>query len=446
MSMWFAGRMAPVIAPPDEDEPFGEDDEEASGDEGEEPAQGSSEVTPRHTRIRVDVRDEAGEPIDPKDLVGFKGVVPSGSLGRIFDDDVMRSFTNPILKQMEALKLSESVTRSLSQASDVGVFGTDWLKFAGFTNTLFAPDLGASTARLISSAIDTTTWMKDFQGLASTAWMKEYQGLAGAGWLKDLPGLTGIGSFTDNLFTNAQLQALIPAFTMPNLGLPSFITDFDVEALLRSLKLQHVPSNWVDIDLDPDDAEESIRAVLADGIPLGWVPSERVVQLLLDATDAPARRRVITNNWRGILNDCDTVLGELPAPPALRYADKLRRAISALRDGHTDAAQALATNILDTLVGHFISPALGVPRSTLANPTWNHNLLADGWRLALSLLPLETVMRGSFDVDHTGTGFRRNATVHAVTERQYNRINSTIAIMLATSVLACAVRDTSAFD
>lgn len=443
--------MAAVIAPSDDDEPFDEGEEEASADEGDVPADDTSGETPQHTRIRFTIRGDDGEPLDPKDLTAFKGALPSGSLGRIFDDDFMRSVTSPFMQQIETLKLSDSLIRLLGQTSDPGAFGSDGLKVTGLTsNAFFSPEMNASTPQLISSAIDPSAWVKDYEGLVGAAWMEIIPPLIDTGWMKDLPGLTGVGSITGNLFTDAQMQAILPAIVMPDLGLhiglPSFITDFDVEPLLRSLKLQRVPSNWVDIDLDPDDAKESIRAVLADGIPLGWVPSERVVQLLLHAPDARARRRIITNNRRGILNDCDEVLGALPAPRAMRYADKLRRATAALRDGHTDAAQALATNILDTLVGHFIAPALGVPRSTLVNPTWNHKLLADGWRLALSLLPLETVMRGQFDVDHTGTGFRRNATVHAVTERQYNRINATIAIMLATSVLACAVRDTSAFD
>ncbi|QCR40106.1 hypothetical protein C1N74_06500 [Microbacterium sp. SGAir0570] len=443
--------MATVIAPSDDDEPFDEGEEEASADECAVPTDDTSGETPQHTRSRFTIRGDDGEPLDPKDLTAFKGALPSGSLGRIFDDDFMRSLISPFMQQISTLKRSDSVTRLLGQTSDSGVFGSAWLKVTGLTSDAsFVPEMNAATSQLISSAIDASTWVKDYQGLAGAAWMESIPALTDTGWMKDLPGLTGVGSFTGNLFTDAQSQAILPAIAMPDfglqIGLPSFITGFDVEPLLRSLRLQRVPSNWVDIDLDPDDAEESIRAVLADGIPLGWVPSERVVQLLLDAPDARARRRIISNNWRGILNDCDDVLGGLPAPRALRYADKLRRATAALRDAHTDAAQALATNILDTLVGHFIAPALGVPRSTLVNPTWNHKLLADGWRLALSLLPLETVMRGQFDVDHTGTGFRRNATVHAVTERQYNRINATIAIMLATSVLACAVRDTSAFD
>ena len=230
------------------------------------------------------------------------------------------------------------------------------------------------------------------------------------------------------------------------LRLPPFVLDFDSEPLIRALKLRRVPENWLDVDVDADDAQDAIHSVLDDGIPLGWVPSGRAVQLLLDASDARARRRVISNNYRGILADCERVCATLPAPRALFLADKIRRSIAALRGGHGEAAQALATNVLDTLVEQHSRGALGVGSGALTNPSYQVNLSRKGWRLALSLRPLATVMSGKYGLDHREPGFRRNATTHAVTRHQYNRINSVIAIMLATSVLACFVRDTSAFD
>ncbi|MDL5486550.1 hypothetical protein [Microbacterium wangruii] len=61
--------------------------------------------------------------------------------------------------------------------------------------------------------------MKDYEGLAGAAWMENIPPLIDTGWMKDLPGLTGVGSITGNLFTDAQMRAILPAIVMPNLGL-----------------------------------------------------------------------------------------------------------------------------------------------------------------------------------------------------------------------------------
>lgn len=140
--MWFAGRIAAVIAPSDDDEPFDEGDEEASADEGDVPADDTSGETPQHTRIRFTIRGDDGEPLDPKNLTAFKGALPSGSLGRIFDDDFMRSVTSPFMQQIETLKLSDSLIWLLGQTSDPGAFGSDGLKVTGLTsNAFFFPEI-----------------------------------------------------------------------------------------------------------------------------------------------------------------------------------------------------------------------------------------------------------------------------------------------------------------
>lgn len=228
------------------------------------------------------------------------------------------------------------------------------------------------------------------------------------------------------------LLELFNQLPFPDLGLSAF----------------HLPPNWHDIDADPDDIEEKVKTILEEAIPLGWVPSARVIELLLEAPDRSARRRVIINNYRGILTDCEDISSGLSAPGALGYADSIRRAIRAIRDGHADAAQALASNVLDTVVTHYTAKAttLAMPWKVLTNASSYKRQRKLGWRILLSLYPLSVIIGGTHTPFTPTSEYRRNATVHAVAREQYTRTNAVLAIMNATAVLACYVRDTEAFD
>lgn len=335
----------------------------------------------------------------------------------------MKSIADLAMPSWEGLTLPASTSRLLEQTAQSVIFPSGMFDTAG----LLPPGLSASTQRLLSSAISATSWMKDSPSIANFA-----------------PGIST--AWIDNLVQSKVFPAVDPQIFGSLLKLPSFVFNFDVEPLIRALKLRKVPPNWLDIQLDADDAEEAIHAVLDDGIPLGWVPGAEVVQLLLDAPDSAARRRIISNRWRGILNDCEEVAGSLPAPRSLFLADMIRTAARAFRDGHPEAGQALATNVLDTLVSQYNVSALKIDRSVILNPDRVKDLSKHGWRFALCLRPVNRAMTGRFDLTHRGSAFNRNATSHAVTRYQYNRINAVIAIMMATSLLACYVRDTAVFD
>lgn len=292
-------------------------------------------------------------------------------------------------------------------------------------------------------------------------------------------GITNIvrGSIlTDSL--TAQLAARIPTFKMPDVSrliensvsanltermsrvvdslASSVMKQFDSTILrsipswlpdLASLQL-HLPTNWRGVKVDVDEIEQDVFQILSEGIPLAWVPDRRVIGLLLDAPDARARRRVISNNHRGIVSACVNVAGSLPlGGRPLFLADTIVRSVRALQDGHVEAAQALATNVLDTLVTGYSRAALGRSKSGMLNPSYANKLSEDrSWRLQLALGATFAVMRGEHTVHERHNAFHRNATAHAVTSHQYSRINAVLAIMNATSVLTCFARDTDAFD
>ena len=130
-------------------------------------------------------------------------------------------------------------------------------------------------------------------------------------------GLAGLG-FPASLF--APMQSIVDAqltslkgFT----GLPaSLLGDLSwISELTKGLKLgrPHLPWNWRGVETEPDELEDEVRAILEEGIPLAWVPSARVIELLLAAPDASSRRRVISNNHKGILTSC-CLLYTSPSP------------------------------------------------------------------------------------------------------------------------------------
>ncbi|MCM3780653.1 hypothetical protein [Microbacterium hydrocarbonoxydans] len=263
-------------------------------------------------------------------------------------------------------------------------------------------------------------------------------------------GLVSMG-FPTSLFSpiqsiiNEQLTSLkgftgVPVGLLGELGWISELT--------KGLHLgrPHLPSNWRGVDAEPDELEVDVRAILEEGIPLAWVPSARVIELLLAAPDASSRRRVISNNHKGILTSCERLASRLPHKRALLYGDMIRKAIHALRDGHVEAAQALATNVLDTLLSHHSRDALDAPLGVVTNVASYKKFRKQSWRLTLAVHPATTIMSGRYTLDDRPDGYRRNATAHAITRHQYNRINAVLAIMNATSVLTCFVRDTPAFD
>lgn len=263
-------------------------------------------------------------------------------------------------------------------------------------------------------------------------------------------GLAGMG-FPTSLF--APMQSIVDAQLTSLKGFTglqaSLLGDLSwISELTKGLKLgrPHLPSNWRGVETEPDELEDEVRAILEEGIPLAWVPSARVIELLLAAPDASSRRRIISNNHKGIVTSCERLVSRLAQKRALLYGDMIRKAINALRDGHVEAAQSLATNVLDTLVTQHSKAALQAPLGVVTNVASYKKFRKRSWRLTLAVHPVTTIMSGRYTVDDRPDGYRRNATAHAITRHQYNRINAVLAIMNATSLLTCFVRDTPAFD
>ncbi|CAM5561389.1 putative protein OS=Streptomyces fumanus OX=67302 GN=GCM10018772_58440 PE=4 SV=1 [Streptomyces fumanus] len=78
----------------------------------------------------------------------------------------------------------------------------------------------------------------------------------------------------------------------------------------------------------------------------------------LDAPDAVERRRIIGRRWKGIVTHCNAVIDSVHHPDLQESRGFALDCVAALRDGHNNPAQALAANLLDSLMrAHFDDPA-----------------------------------------------------------------------------------------
>lgn len=204
---------------------------------------------------------------------------------------------------------------------------------------------------------------------------------------------------------------------------------------LRTLTEKFLPPNWKDVKY-PDFA--TIEAILLDeGIPLAWVPSHHILQALLDAPDAAARRRIIGRRWRGVVSDCEAVLNGVSHRALQCHLPFAMDITHALRDGHVSAAQALSANLLDSILRrNFDKQSF---KTVTTNKKGGSRFDLDDYRgrAAFTLAPIWRAYAEYWDSqgDPIPRVFGRHPSAHAVSRTQYSRVNAVVGLMLVTSLL-----------
>lgn len=185
---------------------------------------------------------------------------------------------------------------------------------------------------------------------------------------------------------------------------------------------------------------EDLETLLVDeGIPLMWVPGAEIAEVLLAESDAPSRRRVMRQRWKGIVTDCESVINKADHPE-LRDAQLFALdCVRALREGHSSAAQALAANLLDSLMNHHFDKQTRVKLTKNEFKQKGIKFNMDDYRIraALTFAPVWYAYAQYWpqNGDPIPREFGRHPSAHGVSRRQYTRINGVIGLMLATSVL-----------
>ncbi|MFC8852932.1 hypothetical protein ACFT5D_07750 [Streptomyces sp. NPDC057144] len=206
---------------------------------------------------------------------------------------------------------------------------------------------------------------------------------------------------------------------------------------LRDFTSRLFPENWEGVDRPRIEAFETL--LIDEGIALMWVPGPKVLQALLDADTAVERRRIIGRRWKGITTDCEAVLDGV-THPNLQGARKFGLdCVRALQDGHTTPAQALAGNLLDSVLRSNFDDAarIEITRNNFKKNGVRFNLDDYKIRAAFTFAPVwcAHAKYRTEDGDPIPRTFGRHPTTHAVSRAQYSRINAVMGLMLVTSVI-----------
>lgn len=204
---------------------------------------------------------------------------------------------------------------------------------------------------------------------------------------------------------------------------------------LANIKWTFYPPNLQDIEgLTFEQVEE---VVMVDGIPLYGVPRTSPAEALIRADSASKRRDILGRRWKTISADCREVVTACTTGAIAPYIPFAVAAVDALDAGHTEAAQALASSLIDAILSAYFkkdrykfTPDRKGKRTTDA---YNEFTV----RQFIAFAPIWQTYQQFFveNGDAVPTTFSRNATAHTVNRRQYNRRNAVQALMVASSLL-----------
>jgi hypothetical protein len=196
-----------------------------------------------------------------------------------------------------------------------------------------------------------------------------------------------------------------------------------------------LPPNWKGMMIPSVELLETI--LLDEGIPLAWVPSQEILSAMLDAPDGVARRRIIGSRWRRVVSDCEASLAEVSSQDLQPYCVFASNIVRALRDGHQAAAQALAANLLDSIIRQNVDLTLKKTVTATGNKRIRIDLDDYQMKASFTMAPIWRAYEEYWESkgDPIQRVFGRHPSAHAVSRIQYSRVNAVIALMLVTSLL-----------
>jgi predicted metal-dependent HD superfamily phosphohydrolase len=248
----------------------------------------------------------------------------------------------------------------------------------------------------------------------------------GPGWSKTL-----VQPITDDFLRQVRVQ--VPVFDFTKLVSPELRRSLAAAAdWLKAL----VPENLQGFKFG--DWERLIEVSEEQRLGIVWVPRGDVLRALLDAESEQDRNRVLAAWSADVLEDCQRSLALTTHPDLEELVVFAVQAVEAHRAGLTAAAQALATNVLDTaLEQHHVRGVKGM----LAACKRLHEKDADEDSVTLLQMRLRLATAGiphayrTYDYEKRDGRYSRNGTAHAVNMALYTPENSVRAITLATSWL-----------
>lgn len=207
-----------------------------------------------------------------------------------------------------------------------------------------------------------------------------------------------------------------------------------VEAWLK----QGLPPNWRGLD-SAGRATELLELMRQTGWCLVWVPRWEVIELVSSAGSDKERERILLNASKLIAEDVRAVMDDVTRPELVNEQSAARKAVATWEDGHPEAAQALASAGISSLIGGpvYVMKFWQARQRFGRDPTQQAWLDFRQWTVlelvAASLQPY-SVERG----DAVPATFSRHASAHSSSPVQFTEANAVAAVML----LAAFVRET----
>lgn len=278
--------------------------------------------------------------------------------------------------------------------------------------------------------------------------------------LRELPA----AQLFPNAVLAARLQGLFP--TQENTIGAAVRASMQSQSVLSNLDLRHLMPGgilsrnealrlagstlWERLqELDPENWRgERLRrldmlTVMEEGIPLVWTPPADVIHDLLDAPDAPARRKVLEQQAAAVLEHCRTVLTDVHRHDLTAEVGFLNDCLDSIDSGKRAAAQVLSSSVLDTVLRAMVRADTSLQNS---QGGFNFKVLA-------AQLPKATpdTLVGQFRAYCINTSihkayepyfgppvpeeYNRHATAHAAGPTQITLANALAAVMLAVALL-----------
>lgn len=205
-----------------------------------------------------------------------------------------------------------------------------------------------------------------------------------------------------------------------------------MKPLLEGFK-DALPPNWLHADWP--DWDEVLELVIDEGLPLAWVPCTDTLDAVFHADSKAARRRIFGARWRSISQDCLTALDQIDDDsPWASDRNFARLSAEGLLDGHHQLSQAMSISLFDSILRkRYAKKEL----SRLVKQDNRPELTEVGIKLALVLGGVWAI-HGEYWPNRDSsvpTKLSRHASVHAVSRRQYSRVNSVLALCHVTSLI-----------
>lgn len=213
--------------------------------------------------------------------------------------------------------------------------------------------------------------------------------------------------------------------------------------VLRGFQRNLLPPNLRE-HVEEVSARQVYDFLQEEGIPLYLVPRGTTAVRFLRAADHQSRRKVLSDRYGAIIEDCEEVLSRARHPSVRDEVLFVLDGIGAMRAGHTRSAQALFTVTLDSMIYRFyperdtrtkitnrkkgadvpdLIDSMGVHQAFVWLPVWNAH--EQFWKDKGDQVPHQ---------------YSRHASVHGVSKRQFSKRNCVQALMLVTSLIAYADR------